>query len=156
LKEGERGNKEEGLGGEKGKRLGGLWLNSHLVPPLPPDPEQGRGQAAQGPAGKGARRRPWPRRRPGDGAKRRGNRGDLDPVLTLDRYRLWRQLRGAERRPAMAVGGGCAWRLGRCGGSAGACARRSGSFYSSGKAVTRPDSELWELRQWRWGEISWR
>jgi hypothetical protein len=33
LKEGERGNKEEGLGGEKGKRLRGLWLNNHLLPP---------------------------------------------------------------------------------------------------------------------------
>jgi hypothetical protein len=28
----------------------------------------------------------------------------------------------------------------------------AGSFYNCRKAVTRPDSELWELRQWRWGE----
>jgi hypothetical protein len=28
----------------KRKRPGGLWLNSHLLPPLPPDPEQGRGR----------------------------------------------------------------------------------------------------------------
>jgi hypothetical protein len=51
----------------------------------------------------------------------------------------------------MVVEGGGARRLGRCGGSAGACARRggnvTGSFYSRGKAVTRPNSELRELRQ---------
>jgi hypothetical protein len=106
LKEGERGNKEEVLGGGKGKRPGGLWLNYHLLPPLPPDPEQGMGQAARGPADRGARRRPWPRRRPGDGAKRRGRQGGSIPLPDLSRDGMQGRLGSGGRRevvPAMAA-----------------------------------------------------
>jgi hypothetical protein len=116
-----RGEREGGgPGGKRGKGRG-YGQNALLLPPLPPDP--------------GQRRSWWPRPAVGAGAlgvgsgrskegKRRGSRGDLNPVLTLDQNRLWRQLRGVGRRPTMVVGGGGAWRLGRQGRSAGRCEAR--------------------------------
>jgi hypothetical protein len=115
---------------EKGGRVGGYGQNALLLPPLSPDPEQ--------------RRPGWPsagggRRRPGKRGKRRGNRGDFDPVLTLDRNLLWRRLRGVGRWPAMVVGGGGAWRLGRQGGSTGAVrgevGSRAGPLIGAGRSV---------------------
>jgi hypothetical protein len=52
----------------------------------------------------GGRRWSWPRRRPGNGATRRGGRGYLIPVLTLDRGGARRELHGRRR-----TGGGGAW-----------------------------------------------
>jgi hypothetical protein len=54
----------------------------------------------------GGRRRPMGRRRPGIEEKRKGNRGDLNPVLTLGWGCLWRWLRGEVWAAAEASGGG--------------------------------------------------
>jgi hypothetical protein len=56
----------------------------------------------------------------GDRGKQRGGRGLFIPALTLVRDRSWRWLPRRGRRPAMVLGGGGAWRLGRSGGSVGA------------------------------------
>jgi hypothetical protein len=121
---------------EKGERAGWYGQNALLLPPLPPDLEQRR---SGWPSAGGGRRHPGGRRRPGKREKRRGNRGDLDPLLTLDRNRLWRRLCGVGRRPTMVVGGGGAWRLGRQGGSAGAVrgevGSRAGPLIGAGRSV---------------------
>jgi hypothetical protein len=95
------------------------------------------------------RRWSWPRRRPGDGAKWRGDRGDLIPVLTLGWGCSGRRLRGAvwaaaEANGGGAIGGGGGAREG-CGGSTARCGAARDYwplFIGAGKAVTPAGFEL--------------
>jgi hypothetical protein len=69
--------------------------------------------------GKG-RRRPRPWGRPGGGAKRRGGRGQLIPLLTLVENGLWREIDGGgrpaiETARAVAVGVSGGREEGQCG-----------------------------------------
>jgi hypothetical protein len=78
---------------EKRERAGGMGKMPFFFLPSPPIQNRGglgrpRPTAATAPRG---------RRRPGERGKWRGNRGDLNRVLTLGRDRLWRRLRGVGR-----------------------------------------------------------
>jgi hypothetical protein len=88
------------------------------------------------------RRRPGARRRPGSGAKRRGGRGQLIPLLTLVGDGVWKEINGGGRsatRNRMGDAGGGDGELGEEGelvvevrdevGS------RSGPFIGAGRSV---------------------
>jgi hypothetical protein len=95
----ERGNRDRGFG-EKEKRQGVLGKMPFFLPPI-----QNRGGRQGRPrptAGGGVRGR---RRQVIEG-KRRGDRGDFDPVLTLGWGCLGRWLRGEVWAAAEASGGG--------------------------------------------------
>jgi hypothetical protein len=109
---------KRGGSGRKSKRDKGL---SAKRPSPSSRIEQGQGGSTGRPTGRGARRRPSARRRPEGGAKRRGGRGSLIPVLTLGWGCLWRRLRSedwavVEASGGGAIGGGGGAREG-CGGS---------------------------------------
>jgi hypothetical protein len=110
--------------------------------------------------GKG-RRRPRPWGRPGCGAKRRGGRGQLIPLLTLVGDGLWREIDGGGRSATQNGTGGAGGGDGELGeeGELAVEVRdevgsRSGPFICAGRSVWRGylSSRSFDDRQWRWGE----
>jgi hypothetical protein len=103
--------------GRKENRGGGHGEDG-LLPPLNRI-EKGVDREADRWRGKG-RRRPRPWGRPGGGAKRRGGRGQLIPLLTLVADGLWREIDGGGRSAtetpqAVVVGGSGEREEGWCG-----------------------------------------
>jgi hypothetical protein len=97
--------------------------------------------------------RPGARRRPGSGAKLRGGRGQLIPLLTLVGDGLWREIDGGGRSATRNGTGGAGsgdGELGEEGEIGRGCAGRGGEpvrpFYRRGKVGSVKIFELQELR----------
>jgi hypothetical protein len=93
---------------EKWKKGRGYGQNNHLLPPSLTIQNRGDSMAGRW-RGKGRRRpRPWGQSR--CGAKQRGGRGKLIPLLTLVGDGLWREIdgggRSATRNDTGGAGGG--------------------------------------------------
>jgi hypothetical protein len=133
-----------------GKGRGGMGKNALSSTSPPSRSRTGAGLTVAGWWRGGARRWPGARRRPGGGAKRRPQ-GQPIPPLTLVGDSPWGWLCGIGRRPAMVVGGGGAWGLGRQGGSVGAVrgevGSRAGPFIGAGMSVRGDILSFAEL-QW--------
>jgi hypothetical protein len=111
-----RERKWEALGRKENR--GGGYGEDGILPPLNRT-EEGVDREAGRLRGKGRRRsRPWGQ--PRGGAKQRGGRGQLIPLLTLVGDGLWREIDGGGRSAietarAVAVGGSGGREEGRCG-----------------------------------------
>jgi hypothetical protein len=159
LKEGERGNKEEGLGGGKGNRPGGLWLNSHLLP-SPPPPTRSRQRGEGRPRGDRPAGVPAGDPGHGDGRETGQNGGGIEGISTL--CSPWTGI--ACGGISAASGGGRLWWLvvvvlGGLGGREVwlGGARQGGEprrpYYRCGEVGSGEDflsSRSFDGRQWRW------
>jgi hypothetical protein len=110
--------RKSGRASDRKENRGGGYGEDGLLHPLNRT-EKGVDREAGRWRGKG-RRRPRPWGRPGGGAKRRGGRGQLIPLLTLVGDRLWREIDGGGRSAtktarAVVVGGLGGREEGRCG-----------------------------------------
>jgi hypothetical protein len=99
--------------------------------------------------------------RPGCGAKRRGGRGQLIPLLTLARDGLWREIDGGGRSATRNGTGGAGGGDGELGEEGelvmevrDEVGSRSGPFIGAGRSVRWRylSSRSFDGRQWRWGE----
>jgi hypothetical protein len=155
----EKSERIEGVGFgyvEKGR---GYGQNNHLLPPSLTIQNAGDREADRG-RGEG-RRRPGPWGRPGSGAKRRGGREQLIPLLTLVGDRLWREIDGGGRSATRNGTGGAGGGDGELGEEGELVVEvrdevgsLSGPFIGAGRSVRWRylSSRSFDGRQWRWGE----
>jgi hypothetical protein len=108
--------------------------------------------------------RPGARRRPGSGAKRRGGRGQLIPLLTLVGDGLLREIDGGGRSATRNGTGGAGGGDGELGEEGELVVEvrddvgsRAGPFIGSGRRFGRGflSSRSFDGHQWWWGKISW-
>jgi hypothetical protein len=144
---------------EKGR---GYGQNNHLLPPSLTI-QNARDRMAGRWRGFG-RQRPRPWGRPGSGAKRRGGRGQLIPLLTLVGDGLWREIDGDGRSATQNGTGGAGGGDGELGEEGESVVEvrdevgsRSGPFIGAERRFGRRflSSGSFDGRQWWWGKISW-
>jgi hypothetical protein len=144
---------------DKWKKGRGYGKNHHLLPPSLTIQRRRRqgGRTWKG----GGRRRPRPWGRPGSGAKRRGGRGHLIPLLTLVGDGLWREIDGGGRSATQNGTGGAGGGDGELGEEEELVVEvrdevgsRSGPFIGAKRRLGRRflSSRSFDGRQWRWGE----
>jgi hypothetical protein len=144
---------------EKWEKGRGVWAKQPSSSSLPHDTEQRDREADRG-RGKG-RRRPRPWERSGSGAKRRGGRGQLIPLLTLVGDGLWREIDGGGRSATWNGTGGAGGGDGELGEEGRLVVEvrdevgsRSGPFIGAERRFRRRflSTKSFDGRQWRWGE----
>jgi hypothetical protein len=142
---------------EKWKKGRGYGQNNHLLPPSLTI-QNARDRMAGRWRGFG-RRRPRPWGRPGRGAKRRGGRGQLIPLLTLVGDGLWREIDGGGRSATRNDTGGTGGGDGELGEEGELVVEvrdevgsRSGPFTGAERRFGRRylSSRSFDGHQWRW------
>jgi hypothetical protein len=145
-----------------GKRAGGMDKTTIFF--LPPSQYRGAEDREAGWWRGEGRKRPRPRGQPGSGAKRRGGRGQLIPLLTLVGDGLWREIDGGGRSATRNGTGGTGGGDGELGDEGELVVEvrdevgsRSGPFIGAGRSVRWRylSSRSFDGHQWRWGKISW-
>jgi hypothetical protein len=138
-----------------GKRAGGMGKTTIFF--LPSLTIQNREEQSGRPVEGEGRRRPGARRWPGSGAKRRGGRGQLIPLLTLVGDGLWREIDGGARSATRNSTGGAGGGDGELGEEGELVVEvwdevgsRSGPFIGAGRSVWRGylSSRSFDGRQW--------
>jgi hypothetical protein len=142
LKEGERGNKEEGFRLQKGERAGGLGKMPFFYLP----PSQSKTGEAGWPSAGGGRQCPGGRRRPGKRGNRRGRQGDSIPLPDLGCDGVQGRLGGSGRRGVVPANGGGAREVKRerevLAKVRGEVGSRAGPFIGAGRSVRTRIFEL--------------
>jgi hypothetical protein len=137
LKEGERGNKEEGFQLQKGERAGGMGKMPFFYLP----PSQSRTGEAGWPSAGGGRRR-----RPGKRGNQRGRQGDSIPLPDLGCDGVQGRLGGGGRRGVVPANGGGAGEVKRerdvVAKVRGEVGSRAGPFIGAGRSARARIFEL--------------